>query len=177
MDESPKVFQQFSVGTAQPGENSWSTFFNHKWKMERGIVMELFALWWPVALVVGADVIYQVCAKKLSSHASPMAALGVTYIASAIVCAVLFEIMVPGKSIFAELLLVQPAAIVVGAAIAGLEVGSIYMYRAGWPMNVGFIVYTASIVVVLAIVGSVFYGDSMSWMRLAGILLTLTGMF
>lgn len=51
------------------------------------------------------------------------------------------------------------------------------MYRAGWPMNVGFIVYTASIVVVLAIVGSVFYGDSMSWMRLAGILLTLTGMF
>ena len=110
--------------------------------------MELFALWWPVALVVGADVIYQVCAKKLSSHASPMAALGVTYIASAIVCAVLFEIMVPGKSIFAELLLVQPAAIVVGAAIAGLEVGSIYMY-----------------------------GDSMSWMRLAGILLTLTGMF
>lgn len=44
-------------------------------------------------------------------------------------------------------------------------------------MNVGFIVYTASIVVVLAIVGSVFYGDSMSWMRLAGILLTLTGMF
>ena len=101
----------------------------------------------------------------------------VTYIASAIVCAVLFEIMVPGKSIFAELLLVQPAAIVVGAAIAGLEVGSIYMYRAGWPMNVGFIVYTASIVVVLAIVGSVFYGDSMSWMRLAGILLTLTGMF
>lgn len=66
--------------------------------------MELFALWWPVALVVGADVIYQVCAKKLSSHASPMAALGVTYIASAIVCAVLFEIMVPGKSIFAELL-------------------------------------------------------------------------
>lgn len=139
--------------------------------------MELFALWWPVALVVGADVIYQVCAKKLSSHASPMAALGVTYIASAIVCAVLFEIMVPGKSIFAELLLVQPAAIVVGAAIAGLEVGSIYMYRAGWPMNVGSIVYTASIVVVLAIVGSVFYGDSMSWMRLAGILLTLTGMF
>lgn len=124
--------------------------------------MELFALWWPVALVVGADVIYQVCAKKLSSHASPMAALGVTYIASAIVCAVLFEIMVPGKSIFAELLLVQPAAIVVGA---------------GWTMNVGFIVYTASIVVVLAIVGSVFYGDSMSWMRLAGILLTLTGMF
>ena len=105
--------------------------------------MELFALWCPVALVVGADVIYQVCAKKLSSHASPMAALGVTYIASAIVCAVLFEIMVPGKSIFAELLLV----------------------------------HTASIVVVLAIVGSVFYGDSMSWMRLAGILLTLTGMF
>ena len=45
--------------------------------------MNYFSLWWPVALIVGADVVYQVCAKKLSTHASPLAALGLTYIVSA----------------------------------------------------------------------------------------------
>lgn len=36
----------------------------------------LFQMWWPVACVVLADVIYQVCAKKISSRADPLAALG-----------------------------------------------------------------------------------------------------
>lgn len=46
----------------------------------------LFQMWWPVACVVLADVIYQVCAKKISSRADPLAALGVTYLVSAAVC-------------------------------------------------------------------------------------------
>ena len=50
----------------------------------------LFQMWWPVACVVLADVIYQVCAKKISSRADPLAALGVTYLVSAAVCAGLY---------------------------------------------------------------------------------------
>ena len=45
----------------------------------------LFQMWWPVACVVLADVIYQVCAKKISSGTDPLAALGVTYLVSAAV--------------------------------------------------------------------------------------------
>ena len=40
--------------------------------------ISMLALWWPVVLIVVADVIYQICAKKLSSFASPLAALGAT---------------------------------------------------------------------------------------------------
>ena len=50
----------------------------------------LFQMWWPVACVVLADVIYQVCAKKISSRADPLAALGVTYLVSAAVCVGLY---------------------------------------------------------------------------------------
>ena len=50
----------------------------------------LFQMWWPVACVVLADVIYQVCAKKISSGTDPLAALGVTYLVSAAVCAGLY---------------------------------------------------------------------------------------
>mgnify|MGYP006888205562 CR=1 FL=1 len=127
----------------------------------------MLALWWPVALIVVADVIYQICAKKLSSVASPLAALGATYLVSALTCVLLFEALSPAPF---------PAAIA-GVSIAGLEVGTIYMYRVGWPMNVGFIVYTGIIVVLLLFIGSCIYTEPMGLMKLAGVALTCLGMF
>lgn len=53
--------------------------------------MELWNLWWPVGLVVLADVFYQVCARRLSSLKSPLAALGMTYLVSACLCALLLK--------------------------------------------------------------------------------------
>lgn len=138
--------------------------------------MNYFALWWPVALIVGADVVYQVCAKKLSTHASPLAALGLTYIVSAFLCAVLFEIVVPDGHIWQELQHVHILAVIVGISIAGLEVGTIYMYRAGWQMNTGFLTYTACISVLLLFIGAFVYGEPLGWVKLAGVVLTLIGM-
>lgn len=138
--------------------------------------MNYFALWWPVALIVGADVVYQVCAKKLSTNASPLAALGLTYIVSAFLCAVLFEIVVPDGHIWQELQHVHIPAVIVGISIAGLEVGTIYMYRAGWQMNTGFLTYTACISVLLLFIGAFVYGEPLGWVKLAGVVLTLIGM-
>ena len=110
----------------------------------------LFQMWWPVACVVLADVIYQVCAKKISSRADPLAALGVTYLVS---------------------------AAGIGFAVTGLEVGCVYMYKAGWAMNVGFILYTAMIVAALLVVGVVFYGEAVSFTAIAGLIITSSGMY
>lgn len=65
----------------------------------------------------------------------------------------------------------------VGLAITGLEVGSIFMYRAGWPMNIGFLVYTALAIVVLLLVGHFMYGESLRPLQQAGIGLAAAGMF
>ena len=138
--------------------------------------MDIFALWWPVALIVGSDVVYQVCAKKLSTNASPLAALGTTYIVSALACAVLYEIIVPDGHIWQELQQVHIPAVIVGISIAGLEVGTIYMYRNGWQMNTGFITYTACIVVLLLFIGAFIYGEPLGWMKLFGVVLTMLGM-
>ena len=127
-------------------------------------------------MIVGADVVYQVCAKKLSTHASPLAALGTTYIVSALACALLFELTVPEGHIWQELTQVHIPAVIVGISIAGLEVGTIYMYRAGWQMNMGFITYTACIVVLLLFIGAFIYGEPLGWMKLVGVVLTMVGM-
>ena len=65
----------------------------------------------------------------------------------------------------------------VGLAITGLEVGSIFMYRAGWPMNIGFLVYTALAIVVLLMVGHFMYGESLRPLQHVGIILAAAGMF
>ena len=137
----------------------------------------MLALWWPVALIVVADVIYQICAKKLSSAASPLAALGVTYLVSALACVLLFEALSPAGDLMAALATVPFPAAIAGVSIAGLEVGTIYMYRVGWPMNVGFIVYTGIIVVLLLFIGSCIYTEPMGLMKLAGVALPCLGMF
>ncbi len=137
----------------------------------------MFSLWWPVALIVFSDVLYQICAKKISSNASPLAALGMTYLVSALVCAGLFEILALGESLLAALSAVPLPAVVVGISIAGLEVGTIYMYRAGWPMNIGFMVYTAIIVVLLLFIGAFVYGEPLTALKCAGAFLACGGMY
>lgn len=138
---------------------------------------DFFALWWPVFLVVFADVAYQICARRLSSHKSPLAALGMTYLVSACLCALLFELLVPEGHILHEIWPPHPAALLVGFSITGLEVGSIFMYRVGWPMNIGFLVYTALAIVVLLMVGHFMYGESLNPVQHVGILLAAAGMF
>ena len=132
----------------------------------------LFQMWWPVACVVLADVIYQVCAKKISSRADPLAALGVTYLVSAAVCIGLYY-GTGGMDLLADMSHVRLAAAGIGFAVTGLEVGCVYMYKAGWAMNVGFILYTAA----LLVVGAVFYGEAVSFTAIAGLIITSSGMY
>ena len=136
----------------------------------------LFQMWWPVACVVLADVIYQVCAKKISSGTDPLAALGVTYLVSAAVCAGLYYGM-GGMDLLADMSHARLAAAGIGLAVTGLEVGCVYMYKADWAMNVGFILYTAMIVAALLVVGAVLYGEAVSFTAMAGLIITSSGMY
>ena len=166
--EGVKVEISRRCGTGR--KNSAKRFF------ERKSMDNLFQMWWPVACVVLADVIYQVCAKKISSGTDPLAALGVTYLVSAAVCAGLYYGM-GGMDLLADMSHARLAAAGIGFAVTGLEVGCVYMYKAGWAMNVGFILYTAMIVAALLVVGAVLYGEAVSFTAIAGLIITSSGMY
>lgn len=134
----------------------------------------LFQMWWPVACVVLADVIYQVCAKKISSGTDPLAALGVTYLVSAAVCAGLYYGM-GGMDLFADMFHARLAAAGIGFAVTGLEVGCVYMYKAGWTMNASFIVTNALITLCLILTGAVLYGEKLSRRQALGIVVSFIG--
>lgn len=101
---------------------------------------------------------------------------GVTYLVSAAVCVGLYYGM-GGMNLFADMSHAGLAAAGIGFAVTGLEVGCVCMYKEGWAMNVGFILYTAMIVVALLAVGAVFYNEAVSFTAMAGIILTSSGMY
>ncbi|MFR6110441.1 MAG: hypothetical protein ACLUIQ_02800 [Dialister invisus] len=127
------------------------------------------------SLCVLADVIYQVCEENIFRDRS-FGCAGVTYLVSAAVCAGLYYGM-GGMDLFADMFHARLAAAGIGFAVTGLEVGCVYMYKAGWAMNVGFILYTAMIVAVLLVVGAVLYGEAVSFTAMAGLIITSSGMY
>ena len=136
----------------------------------------IFHMWWPVLCIVFSDVIYQICAKKMSTHTDPLAALGITYLVSAGVCVLLYALS-GGDHLLTELGHVPWPAVGIGLSVTGLEVGCVSMYKAGWAMNIGFIFYTAVIVLALLAVGFFFYGETLTFLSFLGILTASAGMF
>ena len=86
----------------------------------------MFAYVWPIALVVGANVMYQICAKSMPSSIDPLAALTVTYFIALVSSAGLyFALNRGGANLLAEYSKLNWVPFVFGLLLVGLEVGFI----------------------------------------------------
>lgn len=131
---------------------------------------------WPLALVVLSNVLYHSCAKSVPEELNPLASLTVTYAIGAMVSLVFFYLLNPNADIAAEYRKMNWAPIVLGLAVAGLEVGYIYAYKAGWPISTAQIVQAAVLAVLLLFVGKLFYNEGLTWNKVAGIIACLVGL-
>ncbi|MBO7728075.1 MAG: hypothetical protein J6S50_06145, partial [Oscillospiraceae bacterium] len=68
------------------------------------------------------------------------------------------------------------APIVLGIVIVGLEAGWLYAYKAGWQVNTGSVVQSAFMAVALIFVGFLLYHESLTWNKLVGVGICLTGL-
>ena len=136
-----------------------------------------FAMYWPIALAVFADVFYQISSKSTPANLNPFASLTITYLIGAAISAVIFFITSGGQSIFAEWKEINWTTFLLGLAIVGLEAGSIYMYKAGWNMNTGYIVKALILGIVLIGVGYFVYKEQFTITKAAGIIVCLIGLF
>ena len=134
-------------------------------------------MFWPIALAVFSDIFYQVSAKSTPETLNPLASLTVTYIVGAAVSAALFFIMNPNQNILTEWKELNWAAFVLGVAIVGLEVGSIYMYKVGWAVNTGYIFKAGILAIALIAVGYFLYKEAFTVTKAAGIAACLLGLY
>ena len=136
----------------------------------------MFDFVWPLALVVLSNVFYQICAKAVPEGMNPFASLTVTYMVAAVISFVLYYVLGKHTNILQEYKQLNWAPFVLGIVIIGLEVGMIYAYKAGWPISMAQIVQAAVVTVILIFVGHMIYKETITWNKIAGILVCLAGL-
>ena len=135
------------------------------------------SMYWPIALIVLSNVFYHLCSKSTPADINPFAALTVTYAVGALASALLFYTLDGGDSLLREYRALNWSSFVLGLAIVGLELGTIYMYKAGWDISTGQLVYSSILTAILVFVGYLLYHEAITLTKLAGILVCMLGLY
>ena len=137
----------------------------------------MFARAWPIALAVFSEVFYQIASKSTPPAVNVFASLTLTYLIGAAVTLLAFFISSGSVNLFAALKNADWTALLLGIAIVGLEGGSIFMYKAGWAVNTGYVVKAIITAVALIFVGGLIYKETITLSKIAGIALCMAGLF
>ena len=132
---------------------------------------------WPIDVIVIANIFYNICSKETPAAISPFAALTVTYTVGAIFSALLYYTLTRDASLLQEYHHLNWSSFVLGLAVVGLEAGSICMYKAGWNVSSGQLVYSIILAVCLILVGVFLYHETLSTTKVIGIFVCLAGLF
>ena len=140
----------------------------------------MFERIWPIALIVGSNVLYHICAKEVPADMDAFASLTVTYAAACvatIICYFIFRKKDPGSEGFTgDIRKTNWAPFAMGAVIVGLEFGWIMAYKAGWQVSMGYIIVTSVVSTALLFVGRILYKEKITRNKVIGILLCLAGL-
>ena len=132
---------------------------------------------WPVLIVVLSNTFYNICTKSTPSNVNAFGTLMLTYITAAILAGVIFLFLVKPENAIFELSKVNWTSIVLGIAIVGLELGYIFMYRAGWKVSSGALVANICLAIALIFVGAILYGENITVKQVLGIFICIVGLF
>lgn len=132
--------------------------------------------WWPIGLIVFCSTAYQVGVKEISTGIHLLTALVLTYLSASFASFILYFFLAPqGENRKKEIFSWNPSALGLGFSIVGIELGVVYMYRAGWTVQTSFILTNSLIVAALMAAGALFYKEKLKLRQLAGVVLTLAG--
>jgi len=131
---------------------------------------------WPILVVVGANTLYNICAKFTPGDVNPFASLFITYSVSAITVLTLFFLTSPQKDLVLALSKANWTAVIFGLSLVGLEFGYIFIYRVGWDVSVGSLVANIGLACILLIIGIVFFKETLSFTKAIGMATCVIGL-
>lgn len=134
-------------------------------------------MYWPIALIVLSNIFYHISAKSIPAEIHPFASLTVSYLVAAVLSVILYFLLSKGGNLLQEYRQINWSSIVLGIALIGLEVGSIYMYKVGWNINTGQLVYSAILAVALLVVGYLRYHEPITATKLLGVVICMAGLY
>lgn len=136
----------------------------------------MLSMIWPIALVVLANTLYNICTKSTPANANAFLSLTITYLGAAALSALAFLLGRRDASLLQELHRLNWTSIALAFSIVALEFGYIWVYRAGWKVNTASLVGNIALACVLVAVGAIFYREGISMRQLAGIGVCIVGL-
>ena len=130
---------------------------------------------WPVLLILGSNIAYNLMTKSTPAQVNPFASLTVTYLVAAVFSFILLLFSSSGHPM-ADFREVNWTGIVLGMAIVGLELGYICLYRAGWNISVGSLVANVLLADCLLVIGLVVFKEAVGVKQMLGIAVCLCGL-
>ena len=114
--------------------------------------------------------------KSVPGDVNAFCALMVTYLVAAIVSGIIFVFMVGPSNISVEISKISWISVVLALAIVGLEVGYVFVYRAGWTISTASVVANIGLACVLLAVGYFLYKENVSSNQILGIFVCMVGL-
>ena len=138
-----------------------------------------FLMWkliWPILIVILSNTFYNICMKSIPSDVNAFGALMVTYLVAAIISGIIFVFAVGPSNVGVELSKINWTSIILALAIVGLEVGYVFVYRAGWTVSTASVVANIGLACVLLVVGYFLYKENVSFNQILGIFVCMVGL-
>jgi len=119
-------------------------------------------MWGPIFIVVIGQLVYHSVMRRVSSTGEPSELIAASYLVA--LTSVLAWGVIAGRfSLTSAVSLRNLApAIFVGLAVAAVELGYLYAYRCGLPLNTGALRVFAITAIGLACIGGVFFGERLN---------------
>ncbi|MBL8151284.1 MAG: DMT family transporter, partial [Blastocatellia bacterium] len=120
------------------------------------------SFYFPIALVVGGNILYHISQKSIPKSSNPFTAMMVAYAVAFFVC-LIGALFYPAEKISWDSIEKTNWAIcAVGLGIAAVEIGFLFAYRVGWNISVAPLVSSILITLLLIPVGLLAFKEELS---------------
>ena len=137
--------------------------------------MSKFTLVGPPLLVIGGSLLYHVAAKSVPKTVAPLAALVGVYFTALVASIVAYA--VANRTALSPISAIgHPTIAAVGLGVLMIELGFLLTYRAAWPVSMASVMMNGIVAVLLLPVGAALFGETITFVRLMGVVLCLLGL-
>lgn len=135
----------------------------------------MFYMFWPLVLAVLSNILYNISSKSLPPECSPWATLVVTYLTASFLSFMAYYIFDNNREFIASILKINWTGFTLGISMVGLEIGYIFIYRAGWKISIASLLSNVILAVALMLIGIFVYKEKLGIREIAGICFCVTG--
>jgi len=139
-------------------------------------MMTRFSLFGPLLLVVCGSLLYHVAAKSVPKTLEPFGALVGVY-ATALAASLIAYALARKGAVPPHLSSMwHPTVAAVGIGALLIELGFLLTYRAAWPVSIASVMTNGLVAVLLIPIGAAVFGEAITAVRVAGVVLCLFGL-